>query len=70
VSADRPQYIWKGEVPAELIYGVHIRLDGGEVDRTIRPGRRVSAEELRDLASPNGSTAPPASRDEENRDAG
>ena len=66
MSAEQPQYYWKGEVPPALIYGVYIRLDGGAVDRTIRPGRLVSAEELRELHARARNTASPASLDEEN----
>jgi len=35
------QYEWEDEVPPEYLYGVHIKLDGGEVDRTVRPRRAL-----------------------------
>jgi hypothetical protein len=63
MNSDQPCYIWKGEVPSELLYGVNILLEHGDVDRTHCPGQRVSAEEIGDTAMSNGETSDLATRD-------
>ena len=68
MTTDQVKYCWDAEVPPELLYGVHMRLDGGEVDTTICPGRRVNARDLENGAM-NGRVAPPTSTDEIDWDA-
>jgi hypothetical protein len=55
-------YEFEGEIPYHLIYGVHVKLDGGEEDTTIRPAMLSKT-----LRAQKGLPPPPIKSDKRNK---